>query len=92
VVDQRRPGRPQDGPGGGGPQLTPPPSVFVAVKFTVDAINKGDWKPESTDGFDRISSVDTPDSLTANPTGTATYDRRCGSSWVTKTSTSRSSK
>jgi peptide/nickel transport system substrate-binding protein len=35
------------------------------VKFTVDAINKGDWKPESTDGFDRIVSVDTPDSLTA---------------------------
>jgi peptide/nickel transport system substrate-binding protein len=35
------------------------------VKFTVDAINKGDWKPESTDGFDRIASVDTPDSLTA---------------------------
>ena len=35
------------------------------VKFTVDAINKGDWKPESTDGFDRITGVDTPDSLTA---------------------------
>jgi peptide/nickel transport system substrate-binding protein len=35
------------------------------VKFTVDAILKGDWKPESTDGFDRITSVDTPDSLTA---------------------------
>jgi peptide/nickel transport system substrate-binding protein len=35
------------------------------VKFTVDAINKGDWKPESVDGFDRISGVDTPDSLTA---------------------------
>ena len=35
------------------------------VKFTVDAINKGDWKPESVDGFDRIASVDTPDSLTA---------------------------
>jgi peptide/nickel transport system substrate-binding protein len=35
------------------------------VKFTVDAINKGDWKPESVDGFDRISSVDIPDSLTA---------------------------
>lgn len=35
------------------------------VKFTVDAINKGDWKPESVDGFDRITSVDTPDSLTA---------------------------
>ncbi|HTE47596.1 MAG TPA: peptide ABC transporter substrate-binding protein [Gemmatimonadaceae bacterium] len=35
------------------------------VKFTVDAINKGDWKPESTDGFDRIESVETPDSLTA---------------------------
>ena len=35
------------------------------VKFTVDAMLKGDWKPESTDGFDRITSVDTPDSLTA---------------------------
>jgi peptide/nickel transport system substrate-binding protein len=35
------------------------------VKFTVDAINKGDWKPESVDGFDRIASVETPDSLTA---------------------------
>ena len=35
------------------------------LKFTVDAILKGDWKPESTDGFDRIASVDTPDSLTA---------------------------
>ena len=31
----------------------------------MDAINKGDWKPESVDGFDRIASVDTPDSLTA---------------------------
>ena len=35
------------------------------VKFTVDAILKGDWKPESVDGFDRITSVETPDSLTA---------------------------
>ena len=35
------------------------------VKFTADAMLKGDWKPESTDGFDRISSVETPDSLTA---------------------------
>ena len=35
------------------------------VKFTADAMIKGDWKPESTDGFDRISSVETPDSLTA---------------------------
>ena len=35
------------------------------VKFTADAMIKGDWKPESTDGFDRIASVDTPDSLTA---------------------------
>jgi peptide/nickel transport system substrate-binding protein len=41
------------------------PHTSGDVKFTVDAINKGDWKPESTDGFDRISSVDTPDSLTA---------------------------
>jgi peptide/nickel transport system substrate-binding protein len=41
------------------------PHTSADVKFTVEAINKGDWKPESTDGFDRISSVDTPDSLTA---------------------------
>jgi peptide/nickel transport system substrate-binding protein len=41
------------------------PHTSGDVKFTVDAINKGDWKPESTDGFDRIASVDTPDSLTA---------------------------
>ena len=25
------------------------------VKFTADAMIKGDWKPESTDGFDRIA-------------------------------------
>ena len=41
------------------------PHSAADVKFTVDAINKGDWKPESVDGFDRITSVDTPDSLTA---------------------------
>jgi peptide/nickel transport system substrate-binding protein len=41
------------------------PHTSADVKFTVDAINKGDWKPESTDGFDRIASVDTPDPLTA---------------------------
>ena len=41
------------------------PHTSADVKFTVDAINKGDWKPESTDGFDRIASVTTPDSLTA---------------------------
>ena len=41
------------------------PHTSADVKFTVDAINKGDWKPESVDGFDRISSVETPDSLTA---------------------------
>src|SRR5690242_11982223 len=41
------------------------PHTSADVKFTADAILKGDWKPESTDGFDRISSVDTPDSLTA---------------------------
>lgn len=41
------------------------PHTSADVKFTVDAINRGDWKPESTDGFDRIASVDTPDSLTA---------------------------
>jgi peptide/nickel transport system substrate-binding protein len=41
------------------------PHTSADVKFTVDAINKGDWKPESTDGFGRIASVSTPDSLTA---------------------------
>ncbi len=41
------------------------PHTSADVKFTVDAINKGDWKPESVDGFDRIASVETPDSLTA---------------------------
>jgi peptide/nickel transport system substrate-binding protein len=41
------------------------PHTSADVKFTVDAINKGDWHPESTEGFDRILSVDTPDSLTA---------------------------
>src|SRR5206468_12442258 len=41
------------------------PFTAAAVKFTVDAINGGDYHPESTDGFDRIRSVDTPDPLTA---------------------------
>ena len=41
------------------------PHTSADVKFTADAMTKGDWKPESTDGFDRIASVDTPDSLTA---------------------------
>ncbi|MEZ5288431.1 MAG: peptide ABC transporter substrate-binding protein [Vicinamibacterales bacterium] len=35
------------------------------IKFTVDAINDPAWNPESTDGFDRIASVDTPDAQTA---------------------------
>ena len=35
------------------------------MKFTVDAINDPSYNPESTDGFDRIASVDTPDPLTA---------------------------
>lgn len=35
------------------------------VKFTVDAINDPGYNPESTDGFDRIASVETPDPLTA---------------------------
>ena len=35
------------------------------MKFTVEAINSPAYNPESTDGFDRISSVDTPDPLTA---------------------------
>src|SRR6266849_5981067 len=35
------------------------------IKFTVEAINGPDYRPESTDGFDRIGSVETPDPLTA---------------------------
>jgi peptide/nickel transport system substrate-binding protein len=41
------------------------PHTSADVKFTVEAINSPDYNPESTDGFDRIMSVDTPDSLTA---------------------------
>ncbi len=41
------------------------PFTSADVKFTVDAINSPNYNPESTDGFDRIDSVDTPDSLTA---------------------------
>ncbi len=41
------------------------PFTSADVKFTVDAIHSPAYNPESTDGFDRIASVDTPDSLTA---------------------------
>jgi peptide/nickel transport system substrate-binding protein len=41
------------------------PFTSADVKFTVDAINSPQYNPESTDGFDRITSVETPDSLTA---------------------------
>jgi peptide/nickel transport system substrate-binding protein len=41
------------------------PFTSADVAFTVEAINSAGYNPESTDGFDRISSVDTPDSLTA---------------------------
>jgi peptide/nickel transport system substrate-binding protein len=41
------------------------PFTSADVKFTVDAINDPAYNPESTDGFDRISTVDTPDPLTA---------------------------
>ena len=41
------------------------PHTSADVKFTVEAINSPAYNPESTDGFDRITSVDTPDSLTA---------------------------
>ena len=41
------------------------PFTSADVKFTVDAINGPNYNPESTDGFDRISGVDTPDPLTA---------------------------
>jgi peptide/nickel transport system substrate-binding protein len=41
------------------------PFTSADIRFTVEAINSPDYNPESTDGFDRITSVDTPDSLTA---------------------------
>ena len=41
------------------------PLTSADVKFTVEAINDPAWNPESTDGFDRIASVETPDALTA---------------------------
>ncbi|MBV6522314.1 MAG: Oligopeptide-binding protein AppA [Gemmatimonadaceae bacterium] len=41
------------------------PFTSADVKFTVETINSPDYNPESTEGFDRIASVDTPDSLTA---------------------------
>jgi len=41
------------------------PFTSADVQFTVEAINSPNYNPESTDGFDRISAVDTPDPLTA---------------------------
>ena len=41
------------------------PFTSADVKFTVEALNDSAYNPESTDGFDRIESVDTPDPLTA---------------------------
>lgn len=41
------------------------PHTSADVKFTVEAINSPAYNPESTDGFDRITSVDTPDPFTA---------------------------
>jgi peptide/nickel transport system substrate-binding protein len=41
------------------------PFTSEDVKFTVEAINGTAYHPESTDGFDRIGSVETPDPLTA---------------------------
>ncbi|MFN8062568.1 MAG: peptide ABC transporter substrate-binding protein [Vicinamibacterales bacterium] len=41
------------------------PVTSADVQFTVDAINDPKWNPESTDGFDRIASVETPDAQTA---------------------------
>ena len=41
------------------------PLTSADIKFTVDAILSPDWNPESTDGFDRIDSVEIVDELTA---------------------------
>ncbi len=55
-------------PGSCGPGVTwhdGTPFTSADVQFTVEAINGPNYNPESTDGFDRITSVDTPDPLTA---------------------------
>src|SRR5262245_12052016 len=41
------------------------PPTPAGSKFAVDAIHGPSYNPESTDGFDRIASVDTPNPLTA---------------------------
>lgn len=41
------------------------PFTSADIQFTVEAINSPEYNPESTDGFDRIEAVETPDSLTA---------------------------
>ena len=41
------------------------PFTSEDVKFTVEALNDPAYNPESTDGFDRIEGVETPDPLTA---------------------------
>jgi hypothetical protein len=41
------------------------PFTSADIRFTVEAINSPNYNPESTDGFDRIGSVETPDQLTA---------------------------
>jgi peptide/nickel transport system substrate-binding protein len=41
------------------------PFTSADVEFTVEALNDPGYNPESTDGFDRIEYVETPDSLTA---------------------------
>lgn len=40
------------------------PLTSEDIRFTVDAIHSPDWNPESTDGFDRIESVEVVDELT----------------------------
>lgn len=41
------------------------PLTSADVAFTVEAINDPNYNPESTEGFDRIERVETPDELTA---------------------------
>ncbi|MCA1584559.1 MAG: ABC transporter substrate-binding protein [Acidobacteria bacterium] len=41
------------------------PFTSADIRFTVEAINDPSYNPESTDGFDRISHVETPDAVTA---------------------------
>jgi hypothetical protein len=75
------------------PQLNPPPSVFVAREE-----RRRGRAPRPVEGRCAVGAGigfrqhDLTGLVDGEPDGTATYDRSGRSAWVTKTSTSRSSK